>query len=65
MPHTYVFDRVSGIDAVFVCSTCGGELGFNLPSPDDKLTATVAIDNGDGTYSTPENPDQWSSPCTG
>jgi len=62
MPHTYVFDRVSGIDAVFVCSTCGGEFGFNLPTVDGSFP--VAIDLGDGTYSTPENPDQWSSPCT-
>lgn len=63
MSHTYVFDRVEGNDAVFLCVTCGGRLNFNLPTPSDPEIATVAVDNGDGTYSTPDNPDQWVSPC--
>ena len=63
MAHEFQFVDVQGVDAMFVCTTCGYEIGFNLPTVAG--ATTVAVDNGNGTFSTPENPDQWSAPCTG
>jgi hypothetical protein len=59
--HTYQQTGETATDAVFTCVTCGNVLGFNKPG----IGFPTAVPNGDGTYSTPENPDQWSNaPCT-
>jgi hypothetical protein len=58
--HNFQFSGTNATDALFTCATCGAVIGFNLPG----IGEPAAIDNGDGTYSTPENPEQWSGPCT-
>lgn len=61
MMHQFSFSRIDddGLNAVFTCSACGIDLGFNLPGVGEP--AAIAV--GDGTYETPPNPDQWAVPC--
>lgn len=57
--HTLVYVSDDSVNAIFRCSTCGEEIQFNLPG----IGEPSAVPSGD-TYTTPDNPDQWMSPCT-
>lgn len=59
MPHSFQFKHTTELDAVFECTKCGEVIGFNLPGIGEP--AAIVTDTG---YTTPENPDQWSVPCT-
>lgn len=60
--HNFVqFDDTGKEDVVFQCSKCLKLIGFNKPG----IGEPFAIDNGDNTWSTPDNPTQWMSPCLG
>lgn len=59
MTHALVVDHVNDQDVHFVCSKCGQPIRFNKPG----IGQPCAIDNGDGTWSAPDNHDQWMSPC--
>jgi len=59
--HAYAQSGETDTDILFTCTVCGNVLGFNKPG----IGLPCAVDNGDGTYSAPENADQWSNqPCT-
>jgi hypothetical protein len=60
MAHALVFTSVVGNDARFQCSVCGQIIGFNK----EGIGQPYATDNGDGTWSHPDNPDQWMDICT-
>jgi hypothetical protein len=57
--HVLVYDREEGDNAVFKCTKCDKEIGFNKTG----VGEPCADDNGDGTWSHPEDPEQWMGPC--
>lgn len=59
MAHTFVLLSEDDTDVQFVCTACGVELGFNKP----EIGEPAAVPVGD-SWTTPENPDRWTQPCT-
>jgi len=58
--HDFSFVEAANGNAVFQCKICSHILQFNLPN----VGTPSAVDNLNGTWSTPPNPDQWTAPCT-
>lgn len=67
--HNLLYQRETGAEVVFKCSACSVEIGFASPGlgepfaslPEPKLPRDPLTNE----WQTPENPDQWMTPCDG
>jgi len=59
MTHALILDSEMENDAVFVCSVCGGFIGFNKPG----IGSPEAVALPEGGWGYPDGPEQWMGPC--